>query len=222
MKSIRSSFGLYHLEQSHDRTNTNILGSGSRFDRCQPRRLETFGVSPSGFCRFRRGWRVVSERASYPIATAKDLEHLLLRAINRTDVGNEPLPQLGFIQGMYSVNDRSLTTLTIQSGGITADSRGTLLIELPETLALSTGERIALLIELISLWEPLRAIWTSRAITRLARKLGMEAGWLTWFRTDASATPGRGDRVLGGILQMTAPTIDQVDEAALRELSNPC
>jgi hypothetical protein len=130
--------------------------------------VSTFALlRDAGYQTFFRLGRTRREGLEHPIEESQDALRLLLgRGVNRTDIGRQPIPQLGFRLGAWSGDrDEESCSLSITCGSYSEHVSNVVLLKLPSSGAYSldaapqrahgTFER------LVNLWKPeIAALWT--------------------------------------------------------------
>lgn len=163
---------------------------------------------------FERGYPAQS-----PVAR-QDVGRVLTRGVNRDDGEGLPIRSLGL---RLSVWDGIEGSFGAAVGGTDRTWRGSCTFSVPG-LPTHAAEATPLLRELIEIWQPEWATWSSTHARELGRDLGLSRGprlgLLTWVRSDLiSPFAGAGAvSVDGGTLYTFADELDDITQERVRPI----
>lgn len=168
-------------------------------------------------------WYRTGERATRPVTEA-DLEQLLAEGINHSDVDGKPMPDLGRSLSLWDGHDATFSA-HIESHGYGSGNYAA--VEHPN-LPATDDAAWPLMHELITIWAPDTATWTTDDIALRGHRAGLTAsgiqlGALTWIR-DGIPSPFTGCEaapIAGGTLYRLGHTPDDVTADVIEQALRP-
>ena len=156
--------------------------------------LVDIGAVDPTFTAWRNGRRA-GENIHFP-PNMEQLQRLLAEGVNRKDIGNEIMPDLGFSVSLLAAEDDTAMTLGMHCGVYSHWNRNVCSIVFPTDgkvadRILQTSVLTAIAKAVVRNWEPEYGVITSHHCSKLTspKSFETEAGWVTYLSPNSPKLP---------------------------------